>query len=166
MASGVAVSDNVITSFAEMKVRRADGKERKKAMVLCLSEDMKMIIVEDGREMLQSEIGDTIKDPFQYLVNLLPPKDCRYVVYDASFETKETKKQELVFIFWAPDCAPLKSKMLYASSVDALRKKLPGIKHEWQVNGMEDIKDRKTLAEKLGGSTVISFEGVAVCGEN
>lgn len=34
-----------------------------------------------------------------------------------------------------------------------------GIKHEWQVNGLEDIKDRKTLAEKLGGSSVITLEG-------
>lgn len=34
-----------------------------------------------------------------------------------------------------------------------------GIKHEWQVNGLEDIKDRKTLAEKLGGSSVVTLEG-------
>lgn len=34
-----------------------------------------------------------------------------------------------------------------------------GIKHEWQVNGLEDLKDRNTLAEKLGGSSVISLEG-------
>lgn len=37
---------------------------------------------------------------------------------------------------------------------------LTGIKHEWQVNGLEDIKDRKTLAEKLGGASVISLEGL------
>lgn len=34
-----------------------------------------------------------------------------------------------------------------------------GIKHEWQVNGLDDIQDRMTLAEKLGGNTVISLEG-------
>lgn len=34
-----------------------------------------------------------------------------------------------------------------------------GIKHEWQVNGLEDLKDRHTLAEKLGGSSVVSLEG-------
>lgn len=34
-----------------------------------------------------------------------------------------------------------------------------GIKHEWQVNGLEDIQDRSTLAEKLGGNTVVSLEG-------
>lgn len=35
----------------------------------------------------------------------------------------------------------------------------PGIKHEWQVNGYEDIKDRSTLGEKLGGNVVVSLEG-------
>lgn len=35
----------------------------------------------------------------------------------------------------------------------------PGIKHEWQVNGLDDIQDRRTLAEKLGGNVVVSLEG-------
>lgn len=34
-----------------------------------------------------------------------------------------------------------------------------GIKHEWQVNGLDDIQDRTTLAEKLGGNVVVSLEG-------
>ena len=34
-----------------------------------------------------------------------------------------------------------------------------GIKHEWQVNGLDDIQDRRTLAEKLGGNVVVSLEG-------
>lgn len=36
---------------------------------------------------------------------------------------------------------------------------LSGIKHEWQVNGLDDIKDRSTLGEKLGGNVVVSLEG-------
>lgn len=34
-----------------------------------------------------------------------------------------------------------------------------GIKHEWQVNGLEDLKERHTLADKLGGASVVSLEG-------
>ena len=59
----------------------------------------------------------------------------------------------------APESAPLKSKMIYASSKDAIKKKLTGIKHELQANCYEEVKDRCTLAEKLGGSAVISLEG-------
>ncbi|XP_016148625.1 cofilin-2-like [Sinocyclocheilus grahami] len=160
MASGVTVDENVLTIFNEMKVRKASANEkekskRKKAVLFCLSEDKKRIVMEEGNEILQGDEGD----PYLKFVKILPPDDCRYALYDATYETKETKKEDLVFIFWAPENAPLKSKMIYASSKDAIKKKFTGIKHEWQVNGLEDIKDRKTLAEKLGGASVVTLEG-------
>ncbi|XP_043930149.1 cofilin-2 [Protopterus annectens] len=164
MASGVTVHDNVIKVFNDMKVRKSSTpeeiKKRKKAVLFCLSPDRKQIVVEEDKQILVGDIGDTIEDPYGSFVNLLPLHDCRYALYDATYETRESKKEDLVFIFWAPESAPLKSKMIYASSKDAIKKKFTGIKHEWQVNGYDDIKDRSTLAEKLGGTVVISLEGV------
>ncbi|KTG03020.1 hypothetical protein cypCar_00005145 [Cyprinus carpio] len=147
-ASGVTVDENVLTIFNEMKVRKANVNEeekskRKKAVLFCLSDDKKRIIIEEGNEILQGDEGD----PYLKFVKILPPNDCRYVLYDAT----------------APESAPLKSKMIYASSKDAIKKKFTGIKHEWQVNGLEDIKDRKTLAEKLGGASVVTLEGKPLC---
>ncbi|KAK9518213.1 hypothetical protein VZT92_023525 [Zoarces viviparus] len=163
MASGVKVTDEVIAVFNDMKVRKAqpsedEKKKRKKAILFCLSADLKNIVLDEGKEILLGDLVN-ISDPFGHFVGMLPPKDCRYALYDATFETKETKKEDLVFIFWAPEDAPLKSKMIYASSKDAIKRKFQGIKHEWQVNGLEDLKDQKTLAEKLGGSSVITLEG-------
>ncbi|KAG8449538.1 hypothetical protein GDO86_016257 [Hymenochirus boettgeri] len=164
MASGVTVNDEVIKVFNEMKVRKSSTpeeiKKRKKAVLFCLSPDKREIIVEQAKQILVGEIGETVEDPYRTFVNLLPLDDCRYGLYDATYETKESKKEDLVFIFWAPDNAPLKSKMIYASSKDAIKKKFTGIKHEWQVNGLDDIKDRTTLADKLGGNVVVSLEGV------
>ncbi|KAI1902836.1 hypothetical protein AGOR_G00020270 [Albula goreensis] len=167
MASGVTVTEDVVTVFNEMKVRKAQAGEeekrkRKKAVLFCLSEDKKNIVLEEGQEILLGDVGNTVQDPYLHFVKMLPPNDCRYALYDATYETKETKKEDLVFIFWAPESAPLKSKMIYASSKDAIKKKFTGIKHEWQVNGLEDIKDRRTLAEKLGGQSVVSLEGSPV----
>ncbi|KAM3866828.1 cofilin-1 [Diretmus argenteus] len=147
-----------------MKVRKAqvnedDKKKRKKAVLFCLSKDCKNIILEAGKEILLGDLGTKVDDPYLHFVEMLPADDCRYGLYDATYETKETKKEDLVFIFWAPESAPLKSKMIYASSKDAIKKKFTGIKHEWQVNGLEDIKDRRTLADKLGGSSVVTLEG-------
>ncbi|XP_066108177.1 cofilin-1 isoform X1 [Saccopteryx bilineata] len=162
-ASGVAVSDGVIKVFNDMKVRKSstpeEVKKRKKAVLFCLSEDKKNIILEEGKEILVGDVGQTVDDPYATFVKMLPDKDCRYALYDATYETKESKKEDLVFIFWAPESAPLKSKMIYASSKDAIKKKLTGIKHELQANCYEEVKDRCTLAEKLGGSAVISLEG-------
>lgn len=91
----------MLTIFNDMKVRKAqtsedERKKRKKAVLFCLSDDNKQIIVEEGREILVGDEGD----PFLAFVKMLPPNDCRYALYDATYETKETKKEDLVFIFW------------------------------------------------------------------
>ncbi|XP_069772861.1 cofilin-2 isoform X2 [Narcine bancroftii] len=153
-----------------MKVRKSstpeEVKKRKKAVLFCLSDDQKQIVVEEAKEILVGEIGETVQDPYASFVKLLPLFDCRYALYDATYETKESKKEDLVFIFWAPEKAPLKSKMIYASSKDAIKKKFTGIKHEWQVNGIDEIQDRITLAEKLGGNVVVSLEGITLHYDN
>lgn len=101
-ASGVTVNDEVIKVFNEMKVRKYQEKVnlRKKAVLFRLSDDMKKIIVEEEKEILQGDIGETVEDPYSCFVKMLPPKDCRYALYDATYETKESKKEDLVFIFW------------------------------------------------------------------
>lgn len=87
-----------------MKVRKSstsdEVKKRKKAVLFCLSDDKKKIIVEEGKQILVGDIGDTVDDPYACFVKLLPLNDCRYGLYDATYETKESKKEDLVFIFW------------------------------------------------------------------
>ena len=113
------------------------------------------------RSWWEIDVGVTITDPLKHFVWMLPEKDCRYALYDASFETKESRKEELMFFLWAPELAPLKSKMIYASSKDAIKKKFQGIKHECQANGPEDLNPA-CIAEKLGGSLIVAFEGCPV----
>nr|XP_042127746.1 cofilin-1-like [Peromyscus maniculatus bairdii] len=162
MASGVVVSDGIIKVFNDMKVCKfstpEEEKKRKEAVLFCLSEDKKNILLEEGKEILVGDVGQTVDDPYTTFVKMLPDKDCETKDW-STYETKESKKEDLVFIFWAPESAPLKSKMIYASSKDAIQKKLTGIKHELQANSYEEVKDRCTLAGKLGGSAVISLEG-------
>uniref|UniRef100_A0A8C0L2R6 ADF-H domain-containing protein n=1 Tax=Canis lupus dingo TaxID=286419 RepID=A0A8C0L2R6_CANLU len=155
MPLGVAVSDGVIKVFSDMKVQKSstpeEVKKRKKAVLFCLSEDKKDIILEEGKEILVGTVGQNVDNPFAIFVKMLPDKDCRYALYDATYETKKNKKEDLVFIFWASESAPFKSKMIYASFKDAInKKKLTRIKHELQANCDEEVKDRCTLAEKLG----------------
>ncbi|XP_063479259.1 LOW QUALITY PROTEIN: coiled-coil domain-containing protein 125 [Symphalangus syndactylus] len=142
MASGVAVSDGVIKVFNDMKVCKSstpeEVKKRKKAVLFCLSEDKKNIILKEGKEILLGDVDQNIDDPYAIFVKMLPDKDCLCALYDATYETKESKKEDLVFIFWAPESAPLKSKIISASSKDAINKKLTGIKQELQANYYEE----------------------------
>ncbi|MBN3324066.1 COF2 protein, partial [Atractosteus spatula] len=160
-ASGVAVHDDVVNIFNAMKVRKAGEAEqdRLKAILFRLSNDEKQIIVDEGSELHVRDLQPG-EDIFKRVVGLLPEKDCRYALYDSSYETKDSRKEDLVFIMWAPENAPLKRKMIYASSKNALRSKLTGIKFEWQINEMGEIKDPSTLVEKFGGrGLVVSVEG-------
>ncbi|CAD7683200.1 unnamed protein product [Nyctereutes procyonoides] len=109
----------------------------------------------EAKEILVGDVGQTVHDPHATFVKMPPDKDCHYALYDTTYETKESKKEDLVFTFWAPESAPLKSKMIYVSSKDATKKKLTGIKHELQANCYKEVK-------KLGGSAVISLEGKPV----
>ncbi|XP_041602811.1 cofilin-1-like [Vulpes lagopus] len=142
--------------FNDMKVRKSstpeEVKKRKKSVLLSLGEDKKNIILEEAKEIVVGDVGQTVHDPHATFVKMLPDKDCHYALYDTTYETKESKKEDLVFTFWAPESAPLKSKMIYASSKDAIKKKLTGIKHELQANCYKEVK-------KLGVSAVISLEG-------
>lgn len=44
-----------------------------------------------------------------------------------------------MFFLWNPDDGPVKTKMLYASSKDAIRKKLQGIAKEIQANDRSEM---------------------------
>ncbi|OBS59358.1 hypothetical protein A6R68_09517 [Neotoma lepida] len=158
MASGVAVSDGVIKVFNDMKVRKSSTPEVKKfkAVLFCLSEDKK-IILEEGKEILVGDVGQTVDDPYTTFVKMLPDKDCPTLSTMQPMRPRRARRRTwLVFIFWAPESASLKSKMIYASSKGAIKKKLTGIKYELQANCYKEVKDRCTLAEKLDKVTLLS----------
>lgn len=104
------------------------------------------------------DTNDTVKDPHTSFVKLLSLNDCQFASYDTTFTTR-AGKEDLVFKFWGPESAPSQREMIYASSKDAIKKKFTGIKHKWQVDGMDNIKDYSSLGEKLRGNTLVSLEG-------
>ncbi|KAM9477115.1 non-muscle cofilin 1-like [Clarias gariepinus] len=162
MASGVLISDEVVQVYNNMKVRShgTDEKERYKLLLMCLSEDQKSIIV-DHKSSLKVKDVEGVQNVFQKVVSMLPPKDCCYGLYDCNYETKESQKEDLIFIYWAPEDAPLKKKMVSASSKVSLKSKFTGVKFEWQLNDVAD-KEMCTLVDKLGAGKVKSIEGIKV----
>lgn len=100
MASGMGVHDDVVTKFSEMKLRRT-----------CKW----MIFKIQGDRIVLEACGSGDAKEFE---SKLPTHDCRYGVFDTD--------SKLQFVMWCPDVAPVKPRMLYASSKDALIKKLDG----------------------------------------
>ncbi|KTG40207.1 hypothetical protein cypCar_00027480, partial [Cyprinus carpio] len=158
-ASGVAISDDVIDHYNSIRVRQAgtEAGQRLKLVVMCLSKDQKSIIVDSENCLKVKDVGNS--DVLKKILSKLPTNECRYALYDCSYVSRESVKEDLVFILSAPETASLKSKMVYASSKAALKAKLPGLKFEWQINEPTD-RDASSLVEKLGGKDMVkSLEG-------
>ncbi|KAI5841921.1 hypothetical protein DFP73DRAFT_574148 [Morchella snyderi] len=118
--------------FEELKL----GK-KVKYIIYKLSDDKKCIEVEKHSESTDydSFIGD------------LPENECRYAIYDFEYELEagEGTRNKLCFYAWSPDDAPVRSKMVYASSKEALRRSLTGIHAEIQGTDYSEVSHETVL---------------------
>jgi len=134
MSSGVAVSDECVSKYQDLKL----GKSLR-YVLFKLSEDLKEVQVDKTAPS---------GAPYEEFLESLPPNDCRYGVYDFEYTAEDGgQRNKIVFVLWAPDSAKIKPKMLYTSSKDALRKKLVGIATEVQATDRSEI-DRDAVLEK------------------
>lgn len=87
---------------------------------------------------------------YDEFLSKLPENDALYAVYDFEYELKsgEGQRSKLVFYAWSPDSAPIKAKMLYASSKDALRRSLNGISADIQGTDYSEVS-YETILEKV-----------------
>lgn len=135
-SSGVTVQDNVVTEFNGIKIGH-----KYQYITLKLTSDNKEIEVEKTVANNASTFEDFVRQ--------LPANDCRYAVYDFHFDAGNAgQRQQLIFVVWCPETANVRTKMLYASSKDALKKKLVGISHEVQATDYSDLA-LKEVTEKV-----------------
>jgi len=125
MSSGVAVNDDCVTVYNELKLGH-----KSKFVIFRITDDYSSIVVD--------HVAPTT-DTYDTFESSLPPNDCRYAVYDFEWDAQEGKRGKILFVLWAPDAAKVKSKMLYTSSKDNLRKKLVGVGTEIQATDRSEI---------------------------
>ncbi|KAK2922035.1 non-muscle cofilin 1-like [Channa argus] len=160
MASGVKVADEVKDLYNEMKVKKTDADQRERLRLVVFV--IKGGYIVPGQIYREKDLEG--KDVYQFFLSLLDPKQCSYLLYDCHYSTKESAiKEDLVFVMWAPETAPIKLKMEYAASKDSIKKTMTGIKHELQMNDLADYGTRDNFAEKIGKG-VTHVEGLPACG--
>ena len=127
MSSGVAVSDEVVTKYQELKL----GHQHK-FVFFKLSDDLKEVVFE--------RVSKAGEDSYDNFVASLPPNDCRYAVYDFAFKAEDGgDRNKILFVLWCPDSAKVKAKMIYTSTKDSIRKKLVGVGTEIQATDKAEI---------------------------
>ncbi|CAG8771393.1 18102_t:CDS:2, partial [Dentiscutata erythropus] len=130
-ASGVTASDECMDLYQELKLKK------KYKYILFKINDSKgnpEIVVDRAEE------NATYEDFKNVLANELK-EEPRYAVFDFDYEKPGAgPRNKLVFFSWVPDMTSnVKLKMLYASSKDAIRKRLDGIGVEVQGTDAEEI---------------------------
>ncbi|CDR41392.1 CYFA0S07e01530g1_1 [Cyberlindnera fabianii] len=133
--SGVVVADESLKAFNDLKL----GKKYKFVLYELNSTKTEIVVKETSTS-----------DDYDEFLGKLPENDALYAVYDFEYELQagEGKRSKIVFFAWSPDTAPIKSKMVYASSKDALRRSLNGVSTDIQGTDFSEVS-YETVFEKV-----------------
>ncbi|ORX52861.1 hypothetical protein DM01DRAFT_1323335 [Hesseltinella vesiculosa] len=137
MSSGVAVNQECLEAFSSLKLGH-----KYKYIIFKLSDDLKEIVVEKTVET--GSYDDFLGD--------LPENEPRYAVYDFDYIKEGSgQRNKITFYSWIPDTAKVRQKMVYASSMDSLRRNFVGLAIEVQGTDASEV-DYETVLEKASRS--------------
>ena len=115
-STGVVVDDEVSSSFQGFKLQSAGFKLR---YYIYSIENKSVIKIESSGERSKT---------YDDFCGELPENSCRYGLIDLEFKTDDGRPtSKLVLITWNPDTAPIRDKMLYSGSKEALKSALTGV---------------------------------------
>jgi len=156
MASGVAITEQCKTLYNQFK-----SKHNLHYIIYQLSpsdQNPKEVVVKHQEprspDFKAADFPAIYKGFFQKMEQVAAAKTCCYAVIDC-FWIKDggQERNKIVFIYYAPESSPIKSKMVYSSTKDALMKALgDGFHLNLQAADFDELswKDRilKELQEK------------------
>ncbi|KAL3313331.1 Cofilin-2 [Cichlidogyrus casuarinus] len=129
MASGVKCDPKCIDDFNEMKLRKTH-----RYIIYHIKNESEITILEKGnREATYADFQQTLMDAMN-------SGEGRYAVYDYEMDNKNCA---LIFVVWTPSAIGVRSRMLYASSKDAIKRKLVGIKRCLEANDPDEIEEQE-----------------------
>ena len=137
--TAIKVHDDCMPVWNDIKIGH-----KYRYVIFTFSDDLRHIVVEKTADPSKT-YNDFLDD--------LPPRDVRYAVYDYDFKAEDdTMRNRLVFIVWAPDTAPVKRKMLIASSKASIKNALAGVAMEIQATDDSEISEEELLQKCLSNA--------------
>jgi len=130
--SGIAIHDDCVHKFNELKLAH-----NMRYVIFRMSDNLSQVVLEKTAPPTATW-EDFERD--------LPRDDCRYGVFDFEYEKDGGKRNKIVFVVWCPETSKIKSKMLYTSTKDSLKKKLVGIGTELQATDASEIAKSEVQA--------------------
>ncbi|MGX1810880.1 actin-binding ADF family protein [Nocardia sp. NPDC055321] len=134
MTSGVTVSDDVVTQFDGFKSKRLTYRY----FIYKIDNDSQIVIESTG----------PIEDDYEKFYDTLSKikDECRYALVDLEVTTPDGRPtSKIVFISFSPDTATIKSKMLYASSKEAIKRALAGVEIHLNVTDVSELERNSVM---------------------
>jgi cofilin len=130
--TAIKLRDDCLPAWDEIKIGH-----KNRYIIFNFSDDLKYVVVEKAAR----------KDAtYENFLDDLPTRDVRYAVYDYEWKADdETIRNKLVFVVWAPDVAPVKRKMLIASTKVSVKNALTGVSVELQATDDSEIEEKMML---------------------
>jgi cofilin len=137
--TAIRLADQCFPLWNDIKLGR-----KYRYLILTFSDDLREVVVEKAANRLKT-YDDFLDD--------LPPRDVRYAVYDSYFKVDDgSERNKLVFIVWAPGIAPVKRKMLIASTKQSVKNAFSGLAVEVQATNDSEIQYEVVLAKVLSST--------------
>ncbi|KAG1816840.1 cofilin [Suillus subaureus] len=134
MSSGVIAAPECLDKFAQLKMTKS----------------LKYVLFKLNDTRTEIVVDKTSGNPnYEEFLTNLPADGCKWAVYDFSYTSDDgSPRNKLCFFSWSPDSAPIRAKMVHASSKDALRKSLDGIGAEIQGTDLTEVA-YETVLDKV-----------------
>nr|AGA16541.1 actin depolyrising factor 2 [Cryptocaryon irritans] len=135
VSTGVKPLDDCIEKFNELKMKQT----------------FRYIIYKIEGNNIIIDICGQREDTYEDFIKTIAKDSPRYAVFDYYFKSKEVPPREikkLIFIFYCPDTASLKEKMLYASTKEDFKKKFVGIGKQIEAQDVSDF-DANSIEKEL-----------------
>ncbi|KAL4488364.1 hypothetical protein ABPG72_019214 [Tetrahymena utriculariae] len=134
MDLGLQIADDCLQQYQAM---RMDKKHR---YIIYHTKNNKTIEIE--------KIGAR-DDTYEQFLNSLPQNDSRFCVFDYEKKFEDGRiNEKIIYIFWCPDTAPVKVKMVSASTNQFFQNKIQGFALALQCNDLSSL-DKDDLEKKI-----------------
>ncbi|XP_032231671.2 cofilin [Nematostella vectensis] len=120
-----------------------------KYAIFKICDEANMVVIDQTFKSVVTNTREEDRAIFYQMVEKLSDREPRYILYDMKFPRKEEKRifNNLVFISWCSDKAPIEKKMKLASTQDYVRKKFSEATTSVNANDFDDL-DYDEIAAK------------------
>jgi cofilin len=145
LGGGVKLDEKCVTTFNEFKLSNTS-----RYLIFGFNADASKIVILHQEQRTKT---DEKNPDWNKFVHEFPDDDVRYAVVFVDYKVKDGPRTNMIFIKWAPSLAPIRKKMLVASSESTLRNALVGCSNHMQAGSYPDL-DLKNVLEQFKGAIV------------